>query len=83
MSGRLEHFTDAKVTNFDRLAACEEDILSFDISMDHFATVHILKRHANLNKPLEDFLFAELFIRSYLLLNVEREIANCSTTESA
>ena len=73
---RLEHFADAEITNFNRLAPRQEHILSLDVAMDHLSTVHVLEGHADLDEPLKDLFFGELLILLLLFLYVECQVAN-------
>jgi hypothetical protein len=68
-----EHFGHTQISNFDILIFIKKNIQSFDVPVQDFVLMNVLKPQANLNKELPYFLLLERFF--ILHFEVHREIA--------
>lgn len=76
LSSSFQNFRYSKITNFDSVISCKENILRLQISMDNFATVQVLQTNADLNEPVKDIRFFDFLFLFNLSLQVKIKIAN-------
>ena len=67
----LQNLRNTEVSKFDCVVASQEDILSLEISVKHFATMDVLKGETQLDEPVEYLGFCEAFILLQLSLYVK------------
>ena len=78
LSSSFQNFRYSKITNFDGVISCKENILRLQISMDNSATVQVLQTNADLNEPVKDIRFFDFLFLFNLSLQVKIKIANCT-----
>jgi len=55
----LKDPSDSEVTNFDISFRSEENILSFEISMEDLFVMNVIHRECHLNKPGDDLVLGK------------------------
>jgi hypothetical protein len=67
----LEHLGYSEVTQLDGIVPCQKDVLSLNVSMQNFPSMHVLQREAQLYEPIENLRLRKIFILLQFPLDVE------------
>lgn len=65
----LKLLRDAKVTDFNHVVFCDEDVLRLQIPMQHLVLVDVEKAEAELDEPVEDLTLWEALLVQLCLLD--------------
>lgn len=52
--GRFQHLRYTEISDFDRSIRCQEDVGSFDVSVENFVGVNRLDSQGQLHEPVDD-----------------------------
>jgi len=51
----LEYLTDTEIAKFNSVVSCQKHVLELQVAVEDLASVHIFKRHTDLDEPVHDF----------------------------
>lgn len=57
--GSIQHFRNSKITKNKTTITKQENILCFEVSMEHFVGMHIVQAQRQLDEPMQNLGFGE------------------------
>ena len=60
LPSRIQHPSNAEITQFNHPSSCEEHVLGFEISVEDLAIVHMLHSETHLCEPLKNKTFVHI-----------------------
>jgi hypothetical protein len=74
----VQHLGDAEITKFHNPTFREENVLAFEVTMQHVPSVYVLQRQATLHEDGQNLILVEIASFRFALLHSGCEVSTIS-----
>lgn len=71
----FQHFRDPKIPQFNCVIGCQENVGTFDVPMQDFFIMNVIKGQNDLNNPIQKQFFREILIFLLFLIDMIIQIS--------